>query len=379
VRICYALLSPTFGMHQYTADLAATLARAGHAVQLATTDRYPADRYDPAMPVICPSPAQDTGYSLDAARPGACAHIVRAIEALQPDVVHFTGPHIWNVAVMRGLARRGIPLVHTLHDLDPHAGGAYGRLVQQWNRAVLRWSDHILVHGKCYRQRLLRAGLAADRVSCTPLLHPFVGHASLAQAQRHADSPAYEPFLLFFGRIEPYKGLDHLLRAWRQVRPAGASLVVAGPGDLSRCWEGALPASVELRNHLVSDAEASGLFQRCAAVVLPYTQASQSALIAAAYYYQKPVIASHSGALPEYVETGETGWLVYPIDEGALADALAEALASPQRLRRMGTAGRRWYEQQRERELPSLQSMYAQVVGGASTASAPAASHIELG
>jgi glycosyltransferase involved in cell wall biosynthesis len=136
---------------------------------------------------------------------------------------------------------------------------------------------------------------------------------------------------------------------------------------------------VQLRSHLVGDAEASGLFQHCAAVVLPYTQASQSALIAAAYYYQKPVIASCSGALPEYVETGETGWLMDPTDESALADALAEALDSSQRLRRMGTAGRRWYEQQRERELPSLQSMYAQVVGGASAASAHSASHIELG
>jgi len=362
VRICFALLSPTFGMHQYTADLAATLARAGHAVQLATTDRYPADRYDPAMPVICPSPAQDTGYSLGAARPGACAQIVRSIEALQPDVVHLTGPHVWNVGVMRGLARRGIPVVHTLHDLDPHAGGAYGRLVQQWNRAVLRWSDQILVHGRCYRQRLLQEGMAPERVCYTPLLHLFVGHDSLPEARAKAGAPRYEPFLLFFGRIEPYKGLDHLLTAWQRAHVAGATLMIAGPGELARCWSEPLPPRVELRNHLIGDAEAIELFQRCSAVVLPYTRASQSALVAAAYHFQKPVLVSTSGALPEYVESGETGWLVDPRDEAALVEALQQALDDPARLQRMGTAGRRWYKEQRQRETTDLEAMYQRVM-----------------
>ena len=46
-RICYVLLSPTLGMHQYTADLANRMVRADHDVSLVTTSHYPRDRYLP--------------------------------------------------------------------------------------------------------------------------------------------------------------------------------------------------------------------------------------------------------------------------------------------------------------------------------------------
>jgi hypothetical protein len=68
MRICYVLLSPTFGMHQYTADLANRMVRAGHDVSLVTTCHYPGDRYLPAISVRTPVEAQDTGFSADALR-----------------------------------------------------------------------------------------------------------------------------------------------------------------------------------------------------------------------------------------------------------------------------------------------------------------------
>lgn len=47
MRIVYVLLSPTFGMHQYTADLANRMAEQGHAVVLVTTTTFARDRYSP--------------------------------------------------------------------------------------------------------------------------------------------------------------------------------------------------------------------------------------------------------------------------------------------------------------------------------------------
>ena len=41
MRICYVVLSPTFGMHQYTADPANRMAAAGHELHLVTTTRAP--------------------------------------------------------------------------------------------------------------------------------------------------------------------------------------------------------------------------------------------------------------------------------------------------------------------------------------------------
>ena len=52
------------------------------------------------------------------------------------------------------------------------------------------------------------------------------------------------------------------------------------------------------------------------------------------------MIASAAGGIPEQVLDGQTGWLVPPADERALADRLAELLANGDRARAMGQAGR---------------------------------------
>ena len=51
MRICYVLLSPTYGMHQYTADLANRMLDAGHDVRLVTTATAPRDRYSPRLDI----------------------------------------------------------------------------------------------------------------------------------------------------------------------------------------------------------------------------------------------------------------------------------------------------------------------------------------
>jgi glycosyltransferase involved in cell wall biosynthesis len=98
-------------------------------------------------------------------------------------------------------------------------------------------------------------------------------------------------------------------------------------------------------------------------VVLPYRDATQSALVGHAYYFRKPVIVTRTGALPEYVVEGETGWVVPPGDPKALAETLREALDDPARLARMGEAGRAWYDRERKAEEMTLQQMYARLAG----------------
>ncbi len=100
-------------------------------------------------------------------------------------------------------------------------------------------------------------------------------------------------------------------------------------------------------------------------VVLPYTGATQSALIAAAYAFSKPVLVSDSGALPEYVTPGETGWVVPAGNVQALAGSLYSALADPDRLAHMGQQGRRWYVEQRRRAAAMMDNMLYQTAGQA--------------
>lgn len=382
MRLCCVLLSPTWGMHAYTADLANRMAAAGHEVSVVTTRPAPRECYAPSIRIDTPISTTNTGFSAEGVNPRAPAavrHLQCATIDLRPDVVHLTGPHLWNPWLLRGLRRAGIPTVHTLHDVHPHAGAAYGRLLHVWNDWVCREAGHILVHGDCFRQELLREvqrgrraphrrpdapmASAVERIACTPLTHLFMSYRreqALRDAEQQRPGVArYEPWALLMGRMEPYKGVDVLAEAVWQLGPAREPVAVAaGPGWNDRLVRGVLPPGLQVRPGLAGDEEAVDLFSRCGLVVLPYVEASQSALIAAAYFFRKPVLVTRAGALPEYVVEGETGWVIPPADAAALAAVLRAALSDPSRLRRMGDAGRAWYDRARAAETEALLAMY---------------------
>jgi glycosyltransferase involved in cell wall biosynthesis len=221
------------------------------------------------------------------------------------------------------------------------------------------------VHGRRYRDQLLAAGVPSMRVTYTPLLHGFLSgardwppawpleRANLQTLERSTD-------VLFFGRVEAYKGVEDLLAAWELATaspPCAARLTIAGP-----VAQGVrlppLPPGVELRDRRVFDEEAEVLFRSTSLLVLPYRDATQSALVAAAYAFGVPAIVTDAGALPEYIIPGETGWVVPAGDVAALAAALRRAFADPARLRKMGSAGRAWFETQRQEERATLAALW---------------------
>ena len=94
-------------MHQYTADLAAQMAGMGHDVALLTTARAPRDRYAPARPSTRRWRGAPRVLGAEGLRADVLARVVRQIEALAPQVVHFTGVHPWNPLLLLALRRRG--------------------------------------------------------------------------------------------------------------------------------------------------------------------------------------------------------------------------------------------------------------------------------
>jgi glycosyltransferase involved in cell wall biosynthesis len=352
-------------MHQYSADLANQMAGAGHEVVLVTTALLPRDRYATNVDVLTPIATSNTGFSREGLNFRQQELIVKTVAGAAPDVLHFTGPHLWNINLVRRFRQMGYPVIHTIHDLDPHNGMRMGSLLTVWNRLIIREADHILVHGRLYRQRMLQRGIPAEKVTYTPLLHLFVGHeqeVNLNVVDSSSSEVSYEPFALFFGRLEKYKGINHLLEAFTQLAsqgPASCRLVLAGPGDLSPLWTGDLPVNTIMYNRLIGDEEAVDLFSRCSLVVLPYTDASQSALVAAAYFFKKPVIVSRSGALAEYVMEGKTGYTVEPGNPSSLARKLSDAFKSPESIRQMGQTGRAWYDRQRSKGFNALKTLYS--------------------
>ena len=351
-------------MHQYTADLANRTVSI-HEIHLVTTESYPSDRYHNKIAVHCPVSYSSTGLSVESLNPKAITSVKRKIEQLSPDIVHFTGPHLWNLYLVNWLRKQNIPVIHTLHDMDPHIGVRNGRMLKMWNRFILNNSSRVLVHNKLYLSELLEKGLQESQLMYFPLLHLFISHHHSAKLMQGMSQIDYEPFALFFGRIEQYKGIDTLLESFEWLHSRSQSseiispkLVMAGSGKLPERWVSRLPSNVEVRNRFIADKEAIDLFSRCSLVVLPYIGATQSAIVASAYFFYKPVIISKSGALEEYALAGRTGFLVNPGDSLALAKTLENAFSPSIDLEEMGLCGRGWYDKNREEESFNLFKMY---------------------
>ena len=121
-------------------------------------------------------------------------------------------------------------------------------------------------------------------------------------------------YVLLFGKIKPYKGLDILIKAARIVRKKLGnkfSVVIAGKGNLSY-FDTLLSTEdleyIYIQNRFIPEIEIPRLFKEAKFLVLPYTDASQSGVVSLAYTFSKPVIVSNVGSIPEYVDHGVTGF-----------------------------------------------------------------------
>jgi glycosyltransferase involved in cell wall biosynthesis len=250
---------------------------------------------------------------------------VSAIWRSKPSVIHILSGEGYTWAVSLALAARlsGIPVVVTLHDPEPHPGSIIERLNSFVRRPVLVLARAVHVFSS---QHLDRAEQLAVRARFAVIAHGSLAGRFLQHRKYGVRS---EELVLFFGRIQPYKGLDVLLRAM-SVLPATIRLAVAGPGTLEPDIQeriGALGSRAELHNKYLDDAEVAALMQRASVVALPYRHATQSSVPAIAAAFGCPMVASALGHFVEEIPR-LGGLLVAPGDPIALAAALAEVLAA---------------------------------------------------
>ena len=160
-----------------------------------------------------------------------------------------------------------------------------------------------------------------------PMFENFGEAVDRAEACRRLGLDPDIRYMLFFGLIRDYKGLDLLLRAWASARPEGYKLVVAGEFYASRekyvslIDESGLRDEVALHDRFIPDEEVRYYFSAADCLVLPYRSATQSGVTQIAYNFSLPMIVTDVGGLPEIVPDGRTGLVCAPTAEG-IADAL---------------------------------------------------------
>lgn len=138
-------------------------------------------------------------------------------------------------------------------------------------------------------------------------------------------------YMLFFGLIRDYKGLDIMLKAYAdsRLRQMGVKLIVAGEfyNNAEKYFELekelGLEGEVIWHREFVPDSKVRYYFGAADIIVQPYKSATQSGVTQIAYHFEKPMIVTNVGGLAEIVPNGKAGYVVEP-DEKEIADAIVD-------------------------------------------------------
>ena len=204
---------------------------------------------------------------------------------------------------------------------------------------LARKMEAVIVHTRLGAE-LLGGG---ERVHVIP--HGAFEHLTRQPDERPlpAELAAVErPVVLFFGVVRPYKGVDVLVEAFRQVEDAEL-WVVGRPLEVSveQLRLLAPPGRVRFVDRYVSDAELPAFFRRADLVVLPHRSVDVSGVLFAGLAFHKAMVMSDVGGFRELVAEHGAGRLVPAGQPDALAAAIGELLADPAERHRLEDAASR--------------------------------------
>jgi glycosyltransferase involved in cell wall biosynthesis len=155
------------------------------------------------------------------------------------------------------------------------------------------------------------------------------------EALQRLQLPENQRYILFFGLVRKYKGLDLLLEAFAFLKKQNAvlnktiKLIIAGEfyedeklyRDLIKTLD--IDNQVIIRAEYIPNDEVKYYFGAADLVVQPYRKATQSGISQIAYHFEKPMIVSNVGGLPEIVAHGKAGYVIKPTPQ-LIADAITD-------------------------------------------------------
>ncbi len=253
--------------------------------------------------------------------------LVALVLRTHPSVVHLVWPasnHYAPFLLTMARALRGPATVVTAHEAVPYEGSEkrtrwYGRTYLATD-GVIAHSRHVarelqLIHGPIRDIEVIPHGEYGF----------FRAHAERDQGSARArlGLPPDRRLLLFFGSIRAHKGVDLLASAWTraldQGLPADVDLVVAGKArPESEAHVAALTKAAGSRLHgridYIDHNEVGDYVTASDALVLPYRRCDTSGILALAYAFGRPVVATDVGSLHYEVRPGVTGLLAHRDD-----------------------------------------------------------------
>lgn len=154
--------------------------------------------------------------------------------------------------------------------------------------------------------------------------HPIYDHygerMKKDQACEALGLPVDKDYMLFFGLVRAYKGLDLLLEAFGEAKDALPNLQLIIAGEFyedeakyrAQIKQLGLEERVIVRNEFVPDGDLRKYFGASDLIVQPYKTATQSGVTQVAFHFEKPMLVTNVGGLGEIVHDGKMGYACAP-------------------------------------------------------------------
>lgn len=278
-----------------------------------------------------------TEYLINTADPINWIKVSRKINRAEPDLVIVQWWHPYFAPCYQAIIKRikGTKVLFVCHNVFPHERFPLDKMLTY---RTLRKGDYYIVQSGQDEEDLKSIiPNAIYKRAVHPTYNAFrMTGISKKEARKVLGIAEDEKVMLFFGFVRKYKGLDYLIKAMPRIKERLDKcrlLIVGDFGDdkeeyIESIQDNGIKDVVDVHDGYIPDKEVEKYFAACDTVVLPYVSATQSGIVQIAYGFDKPVIATDVGGLPDVVSDGITGYLVKQEDPDALAEAVVRLLSS---------------------------------------------------
>lgn len=274
---------------------------------------------------------EDTNYWLHTANPFNWIGTAKKIKALKPELVMLQWWHPYFAPCYFALCKllKGIKILFVCHNVLPHERFAADILL---TKLVLKQGSYHIVQSGTDADDLMKiVPDARFEKAVHPTYQAFKSSdLSRNEARKLLEINENKHVLLFFGFVREYKGLKYLLKALTIIKKDLKDVLLLIVGDfgddkniyLKMINDFEIQHQTQIYDGYIPDKEVERYFMAADLVILPYESATQSGIVQIAFGFEKPVVVTDVGGLPDVVENEKTGYVVETQNPDAIANAV---------------------------------------------------------
>lgn len=323
------------GLASYNERLAIELNKQGHEVKIFTFSlQYPSVFFPGKTQYSDSPPPADLNIEvcLNSVNPLNWLFVAKKIGGFKPDLLiikywlPFMGPCLGTVAHL--VRRGGAKVIAIVDNMIPHESRVFDEMFSKY---FVSSSDAFIAMSDSVSEDICKFTSKPVSLHPHPLFDNFGESLSKIEACSLLGLNSQFDYLLFFGFIRDYKGLDLLMKAAGRLKGAldKMKILVAGEFYSNEEYYKLLEKKLGIEDRVIwhdkfiADEDVKAYFSIADLVVQPYKSATQSGVTQIAYHFEKPMIVTNVGGLPELVPHGKVGY-VTEVNDASVAEAIVK-------------------------------------------------------